>query len=295
MAGPETGSIAWLKAKGFRPRRSLGQNFLFDGNLLRAIVREAGFNGTEQALEIGAGIGNLTAELARVARCVTAIEIDRRLIGLAKERLEGLGDIRLLEGDVLAGKHALSSALTAAVADGGRPLKLVANLPYSVAAPVIALAVRDLAPCRLVVTVQKEVADRLAAGPGEPSYGGLSVWVRAFGEPALVRTIRAEAFWPRPKVQSAVIRIDAAEHRLGAREWAALDRVIGIAFRHPRKQVRRALVAAFGEVAEQELAGLRADARAGDIPPSAYIAISKLLNINDIKNSSSIGRIEGLR
>lgn len=277
MSEAETGSIAWLRARGFRPRRSWGQNFLFDGNLLRLIIREADFDGTEQAVEVGAGIGNLTAELAAAARWVTAIEIDPRLVALAAERLEGRANIRLLEGDALAGKHAFAADLERAVATGGRPLKVVANLPYAVAAPVIALAMVQWRPSRFVVTVQKEVADRLIAGPGEPSYGALSVLVRAFGTPRRVRGIRPEAFWPRPKVHSSLVCIEAGEERFGPEEWTSLQRVVHVAFRHPRKQVRQGMISTFGEIAAEGLGDLDPAVRPSEVPVEVYVRISKSL------------------
>lgn len=191
-----------------------GQNFLIDLNLQRLIVERAQLAENDVVLEVGTGTGALTALMApRVAAVVTA-EIDQRLYQLASEELFGLPNVTMLLGDALRNKSHFSPALVAAVeghlaAAAGRRFKLVANLPYSVATPVIAnLLNSSILPHSMTVTIQKELADRIVAPPGTKDYSALSVWIQSQCRVELLRTLPPSVFWPRPKVNSAIIHVE---------------------------------------------------------------------------------------
>ncbi|MDX2131807.1 MAG: 16S rRNA (adenine(1518)-N(6)/adenine(1519)-N(6))-dimethyltransferase RsmA [Planctomycetota bacterium] len=195
-----------LEARGLSPRHSFGQNFLLDHNLIRKLVDASGVGPGDLVLEIGPGTGTLTELLlARRAR-VVACEIDRGLAALLRERLGHDPNFTLVEGDCLDGKHALNPALLGALGDA--PFTLVANLPYGAGTPVMTILLADVPRCRGVfVTVQLEVARRLAAGPGGREYGPISVLAQAVGEVRLLAKLPPECFWPRPDVMSAMVQV----------------------------------------------------------------------------------------
>jgi 16S rRNA (adenine1518-N6/adenine1519-N6)-dimethyltransferase len=207
MAGGLTPAMrARLEAAGFRPRRRLGQNFMRDGNMISALAREAGAAAGGLFLEPGPGAGALTAELLERGSEVVAVEIDPILAGFLRERFGTEPRLRLLEGDALAGGREVSPEVIAAL--GGRRFRLASNLPYSAAAAfLVALAGSALDWAGGAVTVQKEVAERLAARPGGGGYGAASVLFGVRAEAALVRRVPPDVFWPRPSVESAVVRL----------------------------------------------------------------------------------------
>ena len=206
-------------ASGIRLNTRHGQNFLVDLNLLRMIAQRARLEPCDVVLEVGTGTGSLTALLAAEAAAVVTVEIDEQLYQLASEELTGLTNVVMLRTDALRNKSHLNAEVIAAVrqqldAAAGRRLKLVANLPYNVATPVMAnLLASSIVPDSMTVTVQKEVADRIAARPGTKDYSALSVWMQCQCQVELVRTLPPSVFWPRPKVTSAIIHIDVDEAR----------------------------------------------------------------------------------
>ncbi len=192
-------------ASGIRLNTRHGQNFLVDLNLLRMIAQRARLEPCDVVLEVGTGTGSLTALLAAEAAAVVTVEIDEQLYQLASEELTGLTNVVMLRTDALRNKSHLNAEVIAAVrqqldAAAGRRLKLVANLPYNVATPVMAnLLASSIVPDSMTVTVQKEVADRIAARPGTKDYGALSVWMQCQCQVELVRTLPPSVFWPRRK------------------------------------------------------------------------------------------------
>jgi len=238
---------ALLAQAGLRPDRRLGQHFLVDGNLMRLLVAEAELGPADTVLEVGAGVGNLTEPLVEQAGWVVAVEIDPRLAGVARERLADAENLDLLRTDALKDKHTLSPALVERVrsrqASLGGPLKLVANLPYAAATPLVAeLLLAGPVPERLVFTVQKEVADRLAAAPATRDYGPVGVLVQALAEVQVLRRLAPSVFWPRPRVSSAMVRIlPSAERRSRIADLAAFRATIEGLFGHRRKQAARSL------------------------------------------------------
>lgn len=198
-----------LAERGLAPRKSLGQNFLIDQNLVRKLVDAAEVGPGSLVLEIGPGTGTMTEELLDRGCSVIACELDRGLAALNRERLmpparPGPGSLHLLEGDCMDGKRDLSSDVLQHIS--GRPFRLVSNLPYGSATPVILALLARHASCDLLaVTIQREVAERLGAAPGSEAFGTLSVVAQAMAHVQHVATLGPECFWPRPDVTSAMV------------------------------------------------------------------------------------------
>jgi len=228
--------------KGIRPLTSLGQNFLVDANLMAFLVNAAQIRPEEVALEIGSGTGALTKLLAEKARHVVAIEMDRKLHELTCEAVASLSNVTVVYGDALGQKTRLSRALIDAVlAQRPASVQLVANLPYCVAAPVIMGALESPLPIRqIVVTVQREIADRLSATPGSASYGFLTVMAKNIARVDVLRRLGPQVFWPRPKVHSSIVRI-VPHGELSAEEYVALRALARALFQSRRKTLRNAL------------------------------------------------------
>jgi 16S rRNA (adenine1518-N6/adenine1519-N6)-dimethyltransferase len=220
---------------GIHPSKALGQHFLIDPNLATAIAAEAGAKPGDRVVEIGAGLGSLTLALAATGALVRAIEFDRALLPALHEVTAGVENVGVVAGD--ATRIDWASELE----DG--PWILCANLPYNVAVPVVK-AVLDEAPAveRLVILVQREVGERLVAGPGDEHYGPVSVRVayRATGE--LTRRVPPSVFWPRPKVASVVVRLERLSPPPVEVEPERLWRVVDAGFAERRKTMRSAVV-----------------------------------------------------
>jgi len=194
-----------LQKYGFSFKKSLGQNFLIDGNILRLIVNAAGLDRTKGALEIGPGIGALTERLAEASGRVVAIEIDQRLLPMLQESLAGYDNVTVLHGDVL--KVDLQAVFREHFADVAS-VSVVANLPYYITTPIVMKLLEERLPVEsIVVMVQKEVADRFAASPGTKDYGSLSAAVQYYAVPETVVKVPHSVFIPQPNVDSAVVRL----------------------------------------------------------------------------------------
>jgi 16S rRNA (adenine1518-N6/adenine1519-N6)-dimethyltransferase len=203
-----------LADRGLRPKHRLGQNFLHDKNQLIKLIDAAHLRAGDLALEIGPGTGTLTEALLERGVEVIACEIDADLAALLRERLGANPMFALIEGDALEKQRTLSSALRQAIGD--RSFKLVANLPYQIASPLMSALLIDHPPAQgaggggcagQFVTIQKEVADRLLAGPSSKEYGPLSIIVQAFAEVKRIATLSPSCFWPPPEVTSAMVAI----------------------------------------------------------------------------------------
>ncbi|MBK8985831.1 MAG: ribosomal RNA small subunit methyltransferase A [Chloroflexi bacterium] len=210
------------------PKKSLGQNFLFDENVLRRIVTAAELQPTDAVLEIGPGLGALTRLLAQTAVSVTAVELDGRLLPILREELAHFPNVHLIHGDILEQDPAQLFA---------RPYKVVANVPYYITGAILRhLLSAAHKPTSMVLTVQKEVADRITAVP--PNMSLLAVSAQVYGPVQQVATLKAGAFWPRPDVDSAVIRLDI-RHTPAHEE--AFFRVVRAGFSQKRKQLHNNL------------------------------------------------------
>ncbi len=238
---------------GIRPRTQHGQNFLIDLNLLRVLYEAAEISSRDVVLEIGTGTGSLTGLLVQDAACVVTVEIDDQLHQLAKEELADSKNLITLRTDVLKNKSTFQpqviQILREQLAAGpDRRLKLAANLPYNVATPIISnlLATDEITPYSMVVTIQKELADRIMAAPSTKDYSALSVWVQSQCQVELVRELPPQVFWPRPKVNSAIIKMvldPALRARIGDRGF--FHRFVRAIFLHRRKFLRSVVCSAF--------------------------------------------------
>ncbi|MCP3919958.1 MAG: ribosomal RNA small subunit methyltransferase A [bacterium] len=232
---------AALDAAGFRPSRRLGQNFLLDENVARAIARDADPAPGELLLEIGPGCGFLSVHLAHSGARLVAVEIDTRLAPIARGFLAPYADAEVLEADVLDGKHRFSSAVEERLPDHG-DWSVCSNLPYSVSGPVLALlAAREQPPRRVCVLVQKEVADRLGAPAGSAARGPLSVRVQSAFAVRTLRAVAPQLFWPRPKVDSSVVLLERRPDLPSCAERRRIAAAAGLVFRHRRKGLARIL------------------------------------------------------
>jgi 16S rRNA (adenine1518-N6/adenine1519-N6)-dimethyltransferase len=237
------------------PQRRLGQNFLIDLNIHDLIVKTAEVKAGDVILEVGSGAGALTSLLAARAAAVIAVDVDPAMAKLTGEATEGLPDVRVLNLDALAGKNTMHPTVLdhvrSALAGGeGRRFKVVANLPFQVATPVITnlLVHPKHCPELLVVTIQREMADRLCALPASPAYGAVSVVVQALADVSLVRALPPSVFWPRPKVDSAVVAIrPSAERRAALADVAGFHTLVRRVFQHRRKYVRHVLAGMWPE------------------------------------------------
>jgi 16S rRNA (adenine1518-N6/adenine1519-N6)-dimethyltransferase len=210
-------------------------------------------------IEVGPGTGTLTEELLSRGVEVVAVEIDRDLAKLLRERFESEPRFTLIEGDALSSKHALNEELVQLIAASrGRPIKLVANLPYNIASPLI-IELLILGIDQLVFTVQKEVADRLRAAAGSDAYGPLSVMAQVLARVELLRTLPPQAFWPPPKIESALVRM-TREDRSGGNA-ASFGRFVQKLFSFRRKTLRKALSQA-GHDADAAIAATQLDPQA---------------------------------
>lgn len=204
MAQTLTQIKALLDSHGLRPRKSWGQNFLHDHNKLSSILDAADIQRGNCVLEVGPGTGTLTGALLEAGAKVTAVEIDPGLCDILRDQFANNDHFDLIPGDVLDGKHALHSAIAKALHP---PFKLIANLPYQIASPLlINLCVDWPGMERAVVMIQREVAERILATGGK-EYGPLSIIVQAICEAQLIARLPPSCFWPAPKVESAVIRL----------------------------------------------------------------------------------------
>lgn len=186
-------------------KKSLGQNFLIDNNIIRKIIEAADLNAQHGVVEIGPGIGSLTEQLAMTAKKVVAVEIDRHLIPVLQSTLSSLENVEVVHGDVL---QLNLSELLKQHFEPGQNISVVANLPYYITTPIIMKLLEEQLPLdHIVVMIQKEVAERLTASPGSKQYGSLTVAIRYYTEPEIVMTIPKTVFIPQPNVESAVIRL----------------------------------------------------------------------------------------
>lgn len=247
-----------LAENGLSPSRALGQNFVADPNTVRRIARLAGVGPGDRVVEVGAGLGSLTVALAETGAEVTAVEVDRHLLPVLRSVVEPLG-VRVVEGDAMTLDWDV--VLGGDVAGGGDRWALVANLPYNVATPlVLDLLARVPAIDRMLVMVQREVGERLAAGPGTKAYGIPSVKVAYWAEAEVVGRVPPTVFLPQPRVESALVRLRRLPEPPVDSDRDRLFRLVEAAFGQRRKMLRRSLAslvdpAAFGR------AGVRPDAR----------------------------------
>ena len=275
---------AVLARFGIRARKKYGQNFLTDGNIVRGIVEAAGITKDDCVLEIGPGIGTMTQYLSEAAGTVVCVEIDETLRPVLSQTLEDCGNVEIIWGDVLkTDLKELSERF-----NEGKPLKVVANLPYYVTTPILLRLLEDKGRFEsITVMVQKEVAERICAGPGNKEYGALSLAVQYYSSPELVLKVPPACFMPRPAVESAVLHLQAYEEPPVEADEKFMFALIRASFNQRRKKLATGISHGFhykGRVltrkeAEEALAaiGLSPDIRGEKLSLEEFAALSRQL------------------
>lgn len=268
-----------IEKYGFRFSKSLGQNFLIDGNVVRNIVKGANITKEDYVLEIGPGIGTLTEELALNAKKVVSVELDNSLLPVLEETLSDYENVEIIHGDIL--EVDINKLIDGKL--GGGPVKVVANLPYYVTTPIIGkLLEENLNMDSITVMIQKEVADRMVAKHGTKTYGALSVFVNFYTDPEIILKVPKTVFMPQPKIDSAVIKLKIKE------ELPNIDReqffkVVKAGFSKRRKTILNSL-SSYGFDIDKEIiksslekANVKAETRAENISLEDFINISTIL------------------
>ena len=234
-----------LDKHGFRFSKSMGQNFLIDGNIPEKIVRLSGIDKSCGVLEVGPGIGALTVELSRAAGCVTAVELDERLLPILCETLDGTHNVEIVQGDIL--KMDILKLIIEKMK--GLECHVCANLPYNITTPAISAFIKAGVFISITVMVQREVARRICAAPGSSDYSAFSVYVNYHTEAKNLFDVPPECFIPQPNVWSSVVRMELRKKQLLETEHEQVFfRVVRAAFNQRRKTLINALHSAFGSV-----------------------------------------------
>ena len=237
--GNPKNTIEVLNKYQFMFQKKFGQNFLIDTHVLEKIIQSANITKEDFVLEIGPGIGTMTQYLAEAAREVTAVEIDRNLIPILKDTLSGYDNVNVINEDILK----VDICRLAQEKNGGRPIKVVANLPYYITTPIIMGLFESHVPLdSITIMVQKEVADRMQVGPGTKDYGALSLAVQYYAQPYIVANVPPNCFMPRPKVGSAVIRLTRyAQPPVQVDDEKKMFRLVRASFNQRRKTLQNGL------------------------------------------------------
>ncbi|MEN1680797.1 MAG: 16S rRNA (adenine(1518)-N(6)/adenine(1519)-N(6))-dimethyltransferase RsmA [Planctomycetota bacterium] len=279
-----------LREIGVEPASRHGQNFLIDLNLVRLIVDSAELGPDDVVLEIGTGTGSLTTLMAPQVGEVVTVEIDGNLFELASEELLDQPNVTMLRQDALKNKNRFAPEVMDAVGQAlarepGRRLKLVANLPYNVATPIISnLLLCEHTPHTMVCTIQKELAERIVAQPWSKDYGALSVWLQSQCTAEIVRIMPPSVFWPAPKVESAIIRIVVdPERRAAIPDLRYFHQFVKAIFLHRRKFLRANVVAALKQHADKsQVDALLEQMEFGPEARTEQISIEDLLRFTEL-------------
>lgn len=239
LSNPQV-TIETIKKYNFAFQKKFGQNFLIDEHVLSKIISAAGVTGDDVVLEIGPGFGTMTQYLAEAAKEVIAVEIDKTLIPILQETLAEYDNITLINEDILK----VDIAALVNEKNGGRPIKVVANLPYYITTPIIMGLFESHVPLdNITVMVQKEVAQRMQAQPGTKDYGALSLAVQFYAEPYIAANVPPNCFIPRPNVGSAVIRLNRWQNSpVQVKDEKFLFSIIRASFNQRRKTIQNSLV-----------------------------------------------------
>lgn len=288
-----------FKEHGFHPRTDLGQNFLIDLNLVEYVVEQAQLTEQDVVLEIGAGTGSMTTMMAPRAGAVVSVEVDTNMHMLAAKMVEPFDNVTLLKTDALKNKNNLHpevlDAVTAALTiDPQRRLKLVANLPYNIATPVVSnLVATDMPWSRMVVTIQYELGLRMQSRPSSSQYGSLAVWLQSQCDVELLKKVAPTVFWPRPKVNSAIMLLTPnPQKRSQIADRPFFQDYVRRLFHQRRKMLRSVLVGMYrkqlGKPGVDEVLmqmELSESARAEELPVDVHVDLANRLH-RAIGNSS---------
>lgn len=273
-----------LSSHGFKFSKSLGQNFLIDGNIVRKIVSESNITKDDYVLEIGPGMGTLTEELGLRAKKVVAVELDDSLLPILDQTLAAYDNIEIVHGDIL--KIDLPKLIEEKL--NGGPVKVVANLPYYVTTPIIAKLIEEgLNLESVTVMVQKEVADRMASKPGSKVYGSLSVFVNFYSDPKVIVKVPKTVFMPQPKIDSSVIKL-TLKKELPDIDREKFFKVVKAAFSKRRKTIINCLSSYGFDIDKEtirkalESLDINPEERAENLSVEEFMNISKILPPLDI-------------
>lgn len=274
---------------GIHPRGKLGQNFLIDLNLLHLLHESADLDTNDVVLEVGTGTGSLTGAMSQEAGCVVTVEVDSVMHEMAKQEHWDKNNIRFLFADILENKnrlnwHVLEIVREELARSPERRFKLCANLPYQIATPLMSnLLLTDIPPYSMTVTIQKEVGDRIVARPGTKDYGALAVWMQAQCDCRILRIMPPSVFWPRPKVDSAIVQvIYNQQKRKKIPNLQYFHEFVRALFFHRRKFIRSVLCSAFKNKLEKEAIdsvlaelNLKGEIRAETLSVKTILALSE--------------------
>lgn len=274
---------------GIHPRGKLGQNFLIDLNLLRLLRDSAEIDEHDVVLEVGTGTGSLTGAMAEQAAAVVTVEVDPIMHEMAKQELFGKENVRFLFADILKNKNTLNAEVLAAIraelaVDSSRRFKLCANLPYSVATPLLSnLLLSDIPPVSMTVTIQKELAERIVARSGTSDYGALGVWMQAICDTHIIRIMPPSVFWPRPKVDSAILQVVFnPKKRKKIADLRFFHQFVRAIFFHRRKFLRSVLCSAVkGRLGKEEVDAVMQSLDLGETVRADALPIKKILELSD--------------
>ncbi len=278
-----------LAERNLYARKEHGQNFLVDGNLRRYVAEQARLDASTVVLEVGTGLGQLTQELVQSAGHVVSVEIDERLLVVARERLASHANLTLVAGDCLRKKSALAEPVTSALREAGAgDFVLAANLPYNCASPLLLalLEAEDPWLSRAVVMVQKEVCQRWEAGPGSKAYGVPSILMQLLARCALLKSVNPSCFWPQPQVVSAIAGIERlpAEQAVPRALYEAVKKLVRSLFCYRRKTLSKASKSARDlpwskaqVLAAFAAAGIDAKARVETVEVAAFCEVARTL------------------
>ena len=269
ILGNPQNTIEILQKYNFNFQKKFGQNFLIDEHVLDKIIRAAEITKDDYVLEIGPGIGTMTQYLACAAREVTAVEIDRALIPILEDTLKEYDNVSIINEDILK----VDIAALAKEKNGGRPIKVVANLPYYITTPIIMGLFESRVPLKsITIMVQKEVAERLYAKPGTKDYGALSVWIQSYVRVEWGFVVGPGAFNPPPKVDSAVVTFIPLPRERHPADPKALSSILKLCFQLRRKQLQSILRRAGRDdtAAALERLGIAPEARPETLTPEQF-------------------------
>jgi len=272
---------ALLEEHDIRPNKRLGQNFLVDKNMQHKMLASCNLAEDDVVLEIGAGLGALTLDIARHARKIFAIEKDTRLSDILKKLASGYSNIEIISQDIL--KFDIRKAAK------GKKLKVIGNLPYYITSPIMSLLIENRKYIDSVfLTVQKEVGNRLAAGPGSKDYSPISIFTQFYTEPRLLFIIAKGVFYPQPEVDSSFLRLDIAKRpRFKVKDEKAFFKLVKTAFSKRRKTILNALSS--GDILGLKKQDLEKVLKANRIDPMKRPEMLTLQDFANITNTSGVG------